>query len=604
MNSRTPLILGLICLALGVFIWKFESKWKSSDERGAVFRRVFPELDREAVDRIEIRTPEHTVWLRRDGDRWAIEKPVKFAADAMRVSDLLTQVEFMERVEGFEVKHPEKELEQYGLHSARSVLRMSWKDKTEAIELRQGKDAGIGSRAYAQVQKGSRTVYVVPRGVFDLMEKPVDEWRDRTVAAFDSEKARALTLVRGGKETELQRKDGMWRVMRPVLARASGASVDGWLRRLGSLRVSKFVAKDASDLKAYGLDDPAVRVGVKLDGAKDVMVHFGAGSTNEPGTVFARRTDLEALVFTVPESAVKELSLDEEAWRDPRLAAERATDARSVRVRAGGRDLSAVQVAGRWRLGGKDGPLANREAIDVFLQRVAALEASRFVADAATDLKTYGLDAPRYEVEFTVPDGDDAGKDAKEKKGKEAEAPRERRVTLQWGTTNGGETICRNLAEPFILAVTNGALEFLDLQPWDWNDVQVLDVKPDAVTELTVTTNGVARVYSKGKGGWTTGGAAVDGDEVRALVDQAAQLRAFRWLGPTGPAAGARPDTSVRVAAGTNAWELLVWRPTNGGPAVAQAPGVTPLFFELGPADLQLMLEPPALATNGPAAGP
>ena len=605
MNSRTPLILGVLCLAVAFFVWKFESKWRSSDELRAVAGRVFPEFEREAVDRIEIKAPGGSILLQRRDTEWFLEEPVKYPANRAEVEQLLSAVEFLEVVETFEVKHPAKDLGQYGLERPRSVLRMSWNDKEEAIELRQGKDSAMGKRAYAQVQKGKPTVYVIDGGVFTHVEKTADDWRDRSVLPFSPSAVEAVTLTRDGKESELRRKDGTWHIMRPFLARASSPAVDRYLGALRGLQASAFVAKDNSDLKAFGLADPALKVRLKSEGRSgDLSVHFGGTVTNDASAIYARREDVGALVFAVPTNRMAEWNVSLDALRDPRVAGVDSGDVGAVTLRTGSNLLSAVRADGVWRLGGTNGARANGEAVEAFVQRVTALEASRFVADAATDLKASGFDHPGTVVTLSVPArAPDGG--GKSRDGGKTE-PRTREVSVELGRVSGDETLCRNSAEPFILAVTNRALEFLKVAPWDWRDVAVLDRKASDVTEVVVTTNGAPRVFTRTGTGWKTDGASVDETAMSGLLGQLTALRAQQWLGPQPPDPKARPAATYRFAEGTAAWELQVWPSDPDGSAVACLPAVSPLYFRLSSGDVLLLREPvvatpPAEPEAGPA---
>src|SRR5262245_22743563 len=125
MTNRTPLWLAFFCLILGFLIFFSERKWHSTDEQKLQAKRFF-EVEQDLVERITIRSPAEDIKLEKKKEKWRLREPLDYLADQEMVQSLLSDLEYLESIEAFHLKNPEKELEQYGLKNPRFVLRANW----------------------------------------------------------------------------------------------------------------------------------------------------------------------------------------------------------------------------------------------------------------------------------------------------------------------------------------------------------------------------------------------------------------------------------------------------------------------------------------------
>ncbi|MEZ5405135.1 MAG: DUF4340 domain-containing protein [Verrucomicrobiia bacterium] len=114
MNFRTPLLLACLCLGVGAFIFFGERHWQSTTDRQIRAKRLF-DIVPDQVNRITIRHPQEDVRLEKVKGKWWLKEPIQYPADEEEVKSFLSDLEYLESVEVFPVKNPEKDLERYGL---------------------------------------------------------------------------------------------------------------------------------------------------------------------------------------------------------------------------------------------------------------------------------------------------------------------------------------------------------------------------------------------------------------------------------------------------------------------------------------------------------
>src|SRR2546421_9918615 len=96
--------------------------------------------------------------------------------------------------------------------------------------------------------------------------KPRDEKTDTSKPAFNfkREDVTAITLTRAGQTVALENQDNKWVIKQPVNAAADQTAVDSLVNGLAEARVERNLTASADQMRAYGLNEPAVTIEVKL----------------------------------------------------------------------------------------------------------------------------------------------------------------------------------------------------------------------------------------------------------------------------------------------------------------------------------------------------
>jgi hypothetical protein len=127
-----------------------------------------------------------------------------------------------------------------------------------------GRHDPLRKTVYARVE-GDRTILALPETILDVLPKNTLAFRERQVLALNPGQVNKLTIVRGGIRYVLEPsgaagRPNAWRMREPVSAPADVESVTAVLTMLNGLRAESLVAEKLGDGKAYGLDQPAIRV--------------------------------------------------------------------------------------------------------------------------------------------------------------------------------------------------------------------------------------------------------------------------------------------------------------------------------------------------------
>jgi hypothetical protein len=256
-----------------------------------------------------------------------------------------------------------------------------------------------------------------------LVEMKKEDKPEKTkekVLALDKAKVKELTLAGEGKEEVKLVKDGTsWRMTAPQAAPADAQESESVLTSLEGLEIDEVVTETPAKLADFGLDPPKARVAVVQQGRPAQEVLFG-DKTPDQGSVYARQPN-KPRVFTVASYSAAVFDKKPFDLRDRDLLHLSRDAVRTVQV-AGpeGAYALARDDRGEWGFTAPVATRAGRWAVDGLLGNLETLRMESVAAEAATDLKAYGLDKPTRTVTLGLADGNskalEVGKPAGEKK--------------------------------------------------------------------------------------------------------------------------------------------------------------------------------------------
>jgi hypothetical protein len=180
-----------------------------------------PKLNAADVDTIRIFRPTDTlVVVRGAGDSWTVNG---FLASAQSVSDLFTALQdssVAELVAQSPTSHA-----QLGVDSATGKRLEMIKGGKALLSLMVG-GHGPGFEGVYVRRPSDATVYLIHAGLSNPVERQLDDWRDKGVAAVSPDSVREIRVQRKKGGYTLRQEDGGWRF-------ADGARADsGAVRRL------------------------------------------------------------------------------------------------------------------------------------------------------------------------------------------------------------------------------------------------------------------------------------------------------------------------------------------------------------------------------------
>jgi Domain of unknown function (DUF4340) len=214
-----------------------------------------------------------------------------------------------------------------------------------------------------------------------------------------------ISLTYPDREIELTKSDQGWRLVKPVDAAADETVVKTLITTLAGAEVQKTLDQMPTDLGPFGLDKPTVTVRLSVkDGTPPPSVSVGK-NTAIGGKTYVRKGDEPKLYLT---TTALSFGLNKQAkdLRNKDLLVFQDDDVKQVEIKAG--DGATVTLTRKdkdaWTVGPGGHPADPTEARS-YLSSLRSTRAADFPDDAPTDLKQYGLDAPRLTVTVTTDKG-------------------------------------------------------------------------------------------------------------------------------------------------------------------------------------------------------
>lgn len=219
--------------------------------------RKLTELTTAQVARFTVKTSAGEMELQKEGEFWAIVKPLRARADTQKAGDLLAQITTAQ-IQQF-VAEDRGDLQPYGLAEPRGTVTLFTPDDKKGQMLQIG-NALEKDQVYVRFAARG-FVYTLPKKIEEILSHTPADLRDRHLARIDTNSLDRLTIdARARGKTVLARKDETWRIANRGDQPANAAEVTRLLDSLKNEQVANFVEDTASDLANYGLDQPQLQL--------------------------------------------------------------------------------------------------------------------------------------------------------------------------------------------------------------------------------------------------------------------------------------------------------------------------------------------------------
>ena len=412
--------------------------------------------------------------------------------------------------------------------------------------------------------------------------KASEEATDRLFPEAQPEKLEWIELTSvDGQAVRLERRDGAWRIVKPLEFRADGFTVDGIASALAQI-TSESVFPNPQPPEIYGLGAGAREIAFGA-GGDEHRLRIGA-KTPVGGNNYVSLAG-KSEVYVVRSYRVAALGKRLDELRDKRIVEVSPDAVEAIAVRWKGGHVALARENGEWRLREPIEGHADPAAVQSLLSNLSFLRASSFADPPLPDAES-GLDHPDLEVELGLAPAQAGGE--------------KRSVTLAMGKLlPSGDRAVRGSGDTLFL-VSGSRIDdvprklityrFKDVASFPAADARRVELVFEAPEGAPVAIT-AARAEAD-DGDWSSTPEAMDPERIRGLVDELAHLRAREILADSmGPdelrGLGLDPPRTrfvVRGADGATALaEVRVGVVRSGGGIVAQSAG-SPTVFELDPA--------------------
>jgi hypothetical protein len=398
MRARYTILLALILVGLGAYLYFVESKQQAESEK----KQTLLDVKADDVTGITLTYGDHEIALEQRDGVWRMTKPIDAAADDLAVKNLVRAIADAEVKKT--IDDPPQDLLPFGLAPPFVTIAMTTKGGTAVPAIKVGKTTAVSFSTYVQ-RADKPAVYLTPSSFRSGVDKHAKDLRDKTIVSFNDADISAITLASpGAPAVDLAKKDGNWWIEQPARYRADNNAVRALLSTIRNLRATDFANDNPApaDLATYGLTPPQRQL--TLHAGADKTITLDVGNATDQG-LYVKAGD-RPTAFIVGKWVQSDLGKGVNELRDKTLLTFDPTAASTIAVtRADGANFTLVSKDGQWTLDGADKPTNPATAI-AFVGALSRLAGSQIIADSAPDLAVYGLAPPTMTIRVTGTDGE------------------------------------------------------------------------------------------------------------------------------------------------------------------------------------------------------
>lgn len=519
MKSNTTIIwLGLAAF-LAAAIWFVE---KELQPTAPPDNSLLAGLRAADVTSVQVTPPGgREISVSRTNGNWFLEKPVAYPARTTAIESLLSALEKLTptlRLSAAETASHKNADAEYGFETPQYTLDVNIGEQSWHLKI--GNRTAPGDGVYVRMVGGAG-LYVTDINWLDQLPRDVNAWRD-TALVGDVNAVDWLVITNGTKAIELRRDptNRLWRMIRPLPARADSAYITSALQQLRSATATRFVTDDPkADPAIYGLQP--MELDIWLGHGTNLVdgIHIGKNSPDHPGQQFARRDGWNSIVTTAKE-AITPWRGDVDDFRDPHLLAINGSIA-EIEVRGANTFTLQRQGTNHWAVAGEKFPL-DMENLQMFARLLANLRIAEFVKSVVTgpDLQGFGL-APTNSRSITL-----------------RSVPGDTNSVIAgiiFGATETNKVFVKRSDEPFVYALALADVRQLPDFGWQFRDRHIWNFSPTNVAMVTLHQDGKTRqLVHDGFQKWSlaSGSQGIIGDLVglEESVNQFGALTTGGWL--------------------------------------------------------------------------
>ena len=309
-------VLALVLAAGAFYLLDRRAEEKKATTESA---KILLPFSRESVIKFEIISENDTRRVEKEEGKWMVIAPLRAKGDEEVIGKLFDTLFDSKKDAVLFEKPDESKLLELGLSPPAVVVRLITADgETEMLFGDKGPTHNV---SYAMLS-GDKRVFRIHSDIAVEANKPLYELRDKTIVDFEPLEVKSLDIERRSSDRVVveQPRKTAWDMTSPVKGKANLEKVLETLYKLKNSEIKSFIDPDEGtpldtiDKKAYGLDDPLIRVTVNLGPDMGTIFEIGAKDRVERG--YFARTNVTGGVFVVEEELVEYLSQKSSYWME------------------------------------------------------------------------------------------------------------------------------------------------------------------------------------------------------------------------------------------------------------------------------------------------
>jgi hypothetical protein len=325
----------------------------------------------------------------------------------------------------------------------------------------------------------------------------------------DTDLSKIEIKKKGAEEVALAKNDaGKWQVTSPTQLNADQDAVSSMASTLSSLNSERVVEDKASDLKQYGLSEPAIEVDIASKDGKSRKLLIG-DDTPAGNAVFAT-TAGDPRVFTIASYTKTSIDKSPSDLRDKRLLTADFDKISQVELDAKKQSIEFGRNKDAWQIL-KPRPLrADNFTVEDLVRRLkdAKMDLSAINADEKKTASAFSSGAPVATAKVT----DAAGtQELQIRKSKD-------------------DYYAKSSAVAGVYKVANDLGQALDKNLDDFRNKKLFDFGFDEPNKVELHDGSKAYFLTKGGPDWWSNGKKMDDSSVQALIDKVRDLSASKFV--------------------------------------------------------------------------
>lgn len=274
MSLRSNIILALIVGIVAALIFKVEIP---REEEAKLSEQWFPRVKKNNISRIEVTAGPKKFSLKNEAPTpvkpdevvdaiddslgtWKFENVTWQEVDQGTVTSLLQALLSLRKESEIPEAERDSDLSRYGLQPPTAQIMVQVGEGAKTILL--GKFNSYVSKRYVK-EELNPSIYLVSESLSGVVEREVNEFRNRKIIDFNDDDVSELSLVVGNKTLRLAPGEKDWKLLSPFEATASKIEVTKIFTALKELRANSFPEvpvnpKDSEDPMVVSLEKPDV----------------------------------------------------------------------------------------------------------------------------------------------------------------------------------------------------------------------------------------------------------------------------------------------------------------------------------------------------------
>jgi len=387
-RGRTILVLLILAAGLGGFFYYDTYSLGPRREKAESAKGRIWTVEPKDVESVTIARKGETLRLKRAADgNWDMLDPVKTRGDRAAVDDMVTGLATA-RMDREIDPNPAKPAD-FGLDPPEAEVKLEVKGRAEPLVLRVGSKNPTGVWVYAR-EGGKPAVITLSESIARDASRPVADFRDRTVIAFDRRNVTGVDLDVNGDQIGLAADEpGKWRIVKPRALRADTDLVAEFLDKLEGAKAIEFVDDAPKSLAPYGLDKPArVTVWVGRDKDRAARTLLVGRPVPEKKGVYVKREGEPGVILTA-EAVWTVFPKTVAALRDKVVVSYAYDKLAKVEIAHGRETIDLEKEGTGWKLTAPEALRADSGAVTQLLWKIRDLRALGFLAEGAADVPRF-----------------------------------------------------------------------------------------------------------------------------------------------------------------------------------------------------------------------